>query len=167
MHNEPFSVQKGARALYTMVPRTMVQATIVSAYVADLPAMPGRTRVELQITSSVSFASPTRFLLGFHTKQPEKIRRRDEQYLIMCGLDPFEQIKASILPFQMCFDNLGDGQLGCYIRWPREGDCHLEILQEGKRPKIIDELIAVLEDKKLFIARAVIGPLQTLRIEEV
>jgi hypothetical protein len=149
----------------------IIEASITSAYIDDREgvATEGRSLLSFTITSSVSFGKPFRFLLGFRTGQPEKVKLRDGKYIAICGLDPFEHIKAIIPPFQFVFDNLGDGQLGCYIRLPlpNPGSYRMVVVQPSRQTKDIDELIEVEEDKDLSILRAVIRSSQTIRIEEI
>src|SRR5205807_6219736 len=116
------------------------------------------------------FKKPTRYLLEFRTHQNEKIRLKDGRYSTIIGLDPFEHVKAIIPPFELIFDNLGDGQMGCYIRVPVPGDParhFMAIQEEGKQTKEIDEVIGLEEDRKLLVVRAVIRRSQAVHIEEL
>jgi len=152
---------------------TIIDIEITSTYTDDRKgvATEGRSHLEVRITSSVEFKKPTRYLLGFRLIQPEKIKLRDEKYTTICGLDPFEHLRALIPPFEIIFDNLGDAQLGCYIRLPvPPGDpasyC-MEIREKDRQTKKIDEIVEVWESKKLLIVRAVMRPSQKIYIEEL
>ncbi len=156
---------------------TIIEIEIVYSYFDDNPGSitEGRSHTEFRVTSNVSFGKPFRSMLGFRTGQPEKVKQRDGKYTTLCALDPFAQVRAIIAPFQLILDNLGDGQMGCYIRVPlpyNPAQYRMEIQEQGKQTKEIDELIEVEENKRfsihhLLVMRAVIRPSQKIYIEEI
>jgi len=102
--------------------------------------------------------------LGFPFAWERFVFERDGKYKWHCWLLPFMLVQAKILPFHLVMDNLGDGQIGMYLKIARNMPPYrMVVSQEGKRDLEIEEY--VFESQRYCAAH--VNELQTVRIEEI
>src|SRR6202023_123263 len=78
--------------------------------------------------------------LGFPFRWERFVFERDGKYIAHCWLLPFTLVSIKIPPFDLVVDNLGDGQLGIYLKIARDMPPYrMVVSQSGKRDWEIEE----------------------------
>jgi hypothetical protein len=131
-----------------------------------------RTDIDFRISSTTKFERIVFSHLGFRAWSKGKgdyhIRRKGDRYISGGTLEAEVSALVEIKPFQICFVNVGDSFLKVNVRM-RDGikQCKMTILQEEYQPKVPKEIDTFVEYEGIYYCTAIIGCLQTIRIEEL
>jgi hypothetical protein len=129
-----------------------------------------RTILTPHLSSTTKFERVVYSHLGFHAYSDGKrrIKRKGDLHTYIGMLEPNVHAQATIGPFRLCFENLGDGFMGVHIRM-QDGiaRCKMTVLQERHQPKQPKEVDTFIKFEEIWYATATINCLQTVRIEEM
>jgi hypothetical protein len=118
--------------------------------------------VILSSTSKLEKSRMRYFHLSFPIKWEKMIFQRDGKWMAHCWLLSFMHVSITIPPFfHLMLENIGDGQIGVYLKSPRE-PYRMVVSQEGTQDREIEPY--TFEGTRYAVTH--IGELQTVRIEE-
>jgi hypothetical protein len=103
----------------------------------------GRSMVHFRMYSDVKFEKVTYTHLGFHARSDGKraIKHRGDRFVYWGLLEPNIDAQATIGPFRLYLQNVGDGFVGVHVRMPYGMErCKMTILQEENQPKAPKEI---------------------------
>jgi len=126
----------------------------------------GRAMPTIILSSTVNPSKRTMHYthLGFPFKWEKFIFERDGKYIWHCWLLPFMLVHTKISCFDLVMDNLGDGQVGIYLKIAKDAQpYHMVIIQDGTRDREVEEYAF----KQVRYAVARVNEIQTVRIATV